>query len=172
MDARVSAQFRLFPRLALAMLAAAAVALAGCKKTSGDGSADAAALLDLGEGGEIVAIAAPDGGAGAGTSGPILHALGIITPVMNMPEWAPRDPATASDERKGAMRLGYLRRGDTAAVKPQLVKKSNCLEGWYELLPPPGSPPGTTGGFVCGKDGTLDPDDKGLAAGRCLTTTG
>jgi hypothetical protein len=170
MDARVSAHFRLFPRVALPMLAAAslvavaAVGLAGCKKTSGDGRADAAALLDLGEGGEIVAIAAPDGGAGAGTSAPTLHALAIITPVMNMPEWAPRDPSTASDERKGAMRLGYLRKGDTAAVKPQLVKKSNCLEGWYELLAPPGTPPGTTGGFVCGKDGTLDPDDKELAA--------
>ena len=99
----------------------------------------------------------------ARAAAPILHALALITPVMNVPEWAPRDPSTASDERKGAMRLGYLRKGDTVAVKPQMVKKSSCLEGWYELLPPPGSPAGTTGGFVCGKDATLDPDDKELA---------
>jgi hypothetical protein len=48
-------------------------------------------------------------------------------------------------------------------VKPQIVKKSSCLEGWYELLPLPGAPPGATGGFVCGKYATLDPNDKELA---------
>ncbi len=162
MDARVSAHLRLSSRVALATLAAAVavIPLAACKKKPADGSADAAAALDLDGAGEIVAIPVPDGGSSA--AAPILHALALITPVMNMPEWAPRDPSTASDERKSAMRLGYLRKGDTVAVKPQLVKKSSCLEGWYELLPPPGSPPGTTGGFVCGKDATLDPDDKEL----------
>ncbi len=163
MDALVSSHFRLSSRLALAWLAAAAVALGGCKKKSADGGADAAALLDLDGGAEIVAIVVPDGGAGAGVAAPMLHALALITPVMNVPEWAPRDPSTASDERKSATRLGYLRKGDAVPVKPQLVKKSNCLEGWYELLPAPGSPSGTTGGFVCGKDATLDPDDKELA---------
>ncbi|HTB78850.1 MAG TPA: L,D-transpeptidase [Polyangiaceae bacterium] len=163
MDARFLAHLRLSPRVALAMLAASAVAvvpLSACKKKAAEGSADAAAALDLDGGGEIVAIPVPDGG--AGVAAPILHALALITPVMNVPEWAPRDPSTASDERKSAMRLGYLRKGDTVAVRPQLVKKSSCLEGWYELLPPPGSPPGATGGFVCGKDATLDPDDKEL----------
>jgi hypothetical protein len=163
MDALASAHLRLLRHVALAMLAAAAVALGGCRKKSGDASADAAALLDPDGGGEIVAIAIPDAGAGAGAAVPIVHALALITPVMNVPEWAPRDPSTASDERKGAMRLGYLRKGDTAAVQPLLVKKSNCVEGWYELVAPQGSPPGTTGGFVCGKDATLDPDDKELA---------
>jgi hypothetical protein len=158
----LSTCLRLACRVALAMLAATAAALGGCKKLP-DGSADVGSLLDPDGGGEIVAIVSPDGGAGVDAAGPVLHALALITPVMNVPEWAPRDPSTASDARKGAMRLGYLRKGDAVAVKPQLVKKSSCLEGWYELLPPPGSPPGTTGGFVCGKDATLDPDDKQLA---------
>jgi hypothetical protein len=152
---------------------AAAVALAGCRRKSPDGSTDAASLLDPDGGGEIVAIAASgcdvdggrttDGGACADTASPMLHALALITPVMNVPEWPPRDPSTANEARKGAVRLGYLRKGGTVAVKPQLVKKSSCLEGWYELVSPPGSPPGASGGFVCGKDATLDPDDKQLA---------
>src|SRR4029077_725908 len=39
----------------------------------------------------------------------------------------------------------------------------NGCDGWEKLFPPPGRPPGTTGGFVCGKDATLDPGDKELA---------
>jgi hypothetical protein len=163
MDARPSTPLRLSIRVALAMLIAAAVALGGCKKKSPDRSADAGSLLDPDGGGEIVAIASPDGGAGESAAGPMLHALALITPVMSAPDWAPRDPSKASDARKGTTRLGYLRKGDAVAVKPQLVKKSSCLEGWYELVPPPGGAPGTTGGFVCGKDATLDPDDKQLA---------
>jgi hypothetical protein len=162
MVTRLPTHLRPSYRVALAMLAAAAVVLGGCKNRSPDRSADAASLLDPDGGGEIVAIASPDGEGGADAAGPMVHALALITPVMNVPEWAPHDPSTASDARKGAMRLGYLRKGDAVVVKPQLVKKSSCLEGWYELLPAPGTP-GTTGGFVCGKDATLDPDDKQLA---------
>jgi hypothetical protein len=162
MDAPASTHLRLFPRMALVMLATATLALGGCKKSSADGSADGGiALLDPDGGGEIVAIPVSD--AGAGAAAPTLHAVALITPVMNVPEWPPRDPSTASDERKGAVRLGYLRKGDTVPVKAQLVKKSNCPEGWYELLPMPGSG-AATGGFVCGKDATLDPDEKELAA--------
>jgi hypothetical protein len=163
MDVRVSKHLGLSPRVALAILAVATTVLSGCKKAPADGAAEGGlALLDADGGGEIVTIATPD--AGASAAAPLLHAVALITPVMNIPEWAPRDPSTASDERKGAERLGYLRKGDTAAVKPQMVKRSNCPEGWYELLPPPGSAPGATGGFVCGKDATLDPDDKERAA--------
>ena len=160
MDARVAAHLRLLP-LVLAMLAATVV-LGGCKRRVFDPGVDAGAVLGVDGGGELVAVAGSDGGTVPGGSSPILHALALITPVMNMPEWAPRDPTTASDERKGAMRLGYLRKGDTVGVKPQVLKKSNCVQGWYELLPPLGSPPGTSGGFVCGKDATLDPDDREL----------
>jgi hypothetical protein len=71
------------------------------------------------------------------------------------------------------VRLGYLRKGDTVAVKPQMLRKPSCPEGWYELRAPPGSPAGSTGGFVCGKHVTLDPDDKELAsAPRAPNMTG
>src|SRR5271170_4386241 len=102
MDTRVSAHLPLSARLVLAMLTAAAMALGGCKKKAADGGAGAASLLDPDGGGEIVAIAVPDGGSGAGAAAPMLHALALITPVMNVPEWAPRDPSTASDDRKSA----------------------------------------------------------------------
>ncbi len=162
----VSSHHGLPSRVALAALAAALLAGAGgCKKKPADGSADGGiALLDPDGGGEIVAIPVPDAGAGATGAAPMLHAISLITPVMNIPEWPPKDPSTASEERRAALRLGYLRKGDTVPVKPQIVKKSSCLEGWFELLPPPGSPAGASGGFVCGKDATLDPDDKELAA--------
>ena len=128
------------------MLAAAAMALGGCKKKADDGVSGARALLDPDGGGEIVAIDVPDAGAGDSAKSPVLHALALITPVMNAPEWAPRDPSKSSDDRKGVIRLGYLRKGDTVAVKPRLVKKSSCLEGWYELLPMPGPRRGPPGG--------------------------
>ncbi len=145
------------------MIAALPGALAGCKRTAAEASADASPRANMDEGGEIVAIAAPDAGPGAGAASLMLHALALVTPVMNEPEWPPRDPLKASDERKGTVRLGYLRKGDTVAVRAQLQKKANCPEGWYELLPLPGSPAGTTGGFVCGKQATLDAGDKDLA---------
>jgi hypothetical protein len=80
-------------------------------------------------------------------------ALEAITPVFNVPEWPAKDPSKTSEERAGAVRLGYLRRGSSVAVKPQLVKKTNCPEGWYEL---------ETGGFVCGKLVTSDSEHKEL----------
>jgi hypothetical protein len=132
-------------------IVAAASAASGCTKKSA-GAADAA-LSDADAGVEVVALALPDGG--SAESGATLHAVGFVTPVMNEPEWAPRDPSKASDERKGVIRLGYLRKGDIVAVKPAILKKSSCVEGWYELL---------TGGFVCGKYATLDASDKDLAS--------
>jgi hypothetical protein len=127
-----------------------------CKRSAAPAAADAAALLDS-DAGEVVAIQLPDAGAGAEAgASPVIYALGLITPIMSEPEWAPHDAAKASDERKGVIRLGYLRKGDRVAVKPQVVKKQSCLEGWYELLPP-------AGGFVCGKYATLDASDKELA---------
>src|ERR1700733_6594360 len=59
MDARLSAYLRLSLHAALAMLAAAPVALGGCKKKPADASAGT--LLADG-GGEIVAIHVPDAG--------------------------------------------------------------------------------------------------------------
>ena len=144
--------------VARSLLPLFALALAGCKHNPAQ-DADAAVDPDAGE---VVSIAIPDSGAEAGAP-PVIYALGLITPIMSEPEWVPHDPSKASDDRKSVIRLGYLRKGDKVAVKPQIVKKSSCLEGWYELLPLPGAPPKTTGGFVCGKYATLDPEDKELA---------
>lgn len=91
--------------------------------------------------------------AGTSKEEPRVIALEQIVPVINMTEWPPKDPTKASEERAGAMRLGYLRRNTSVAVKPKVIKKSNCPEGWYELA---------TGGFVCGKYVTTDPEHKDL----------
>jgi hypothetical protein len=148
------------PLLAAALTLAA---IAGCKHASPEAAADAQVDLEGGAS-EVVAIAMPEAGADGSVAGsPTIYATQLITPIMSAPEWPAHDPSKASEERKAVVRLGYLRKGDKVAVKPTLVKKSSCLEGWYELLPLPGAPAGTTGGFVCGKDATLDPDDKALA---------
>ncbi len=142
------------------MLVAPAIVFGACKKKP-SGETGAAHLLEPDGGGEIVAIHVPDAGGETAVAGPTLHALTLITPVMSEPDWPAKDPAKATDARRGVFRLGYLRKGDTVTVKAQMVKKSSCLEGWYELLPAAGS---TTGGFVCGKDATLDASDKALAS--------
>jgi hypothetical protein len=147
----------------LAALAVCAAPFAACKHKPAGDVAVTSATVDP-DAGEVVALAMPDAGGGdAGAPGPTIYALGLITPIMSEPEWVPHDPTKATEERRTVIRLGYLRRGDKAVVKPQIVKKSSCLEGWYELFPLPGAPKGSTGGFVCGKYATLDPNDKELA---------
>lgn len=83
--------------------------------------------------------------------GPRIGALAQVTLVMSDMEW-PRDDARRSDKSsgKGAVRLGYLRHGARAPVHPEKHVKSNCQEGWYELV---------AGGFVCGRYATLDLND-------------
>lgn len=83
--------------------------------------------------------------------GPRIGALAQVTLVMSDMEW-PRDDARRSEKSsgKGAVRVGYLRHGARAPVHPEKHVKSNCQEGWYELV---------AGGFVCGKYATLDLND-------------
>ena len=99
----------------------------------------------------ITTVESIDAG-GAGKEARVI-ALDLITPVFNIAEWPAKDPSKTTEERAGAVRLGYLRRNASVAVKPKLIKKQNCPEGWYELA---------TGGFVCGKMVTTDPDHKDL----------
>ncbi|MBX3221794.1 MAG: L,D-transpeptidase [Labilithrix sp.] len=100
-----------------------------------------------------VTVEAIDAGADADGSTPRIAALDLVTPVFNMTEWPAKDPSKTTEERQGAQRLGYLRRGQVLAVKPKVVKKGNCSEGWYELA---------SGGFVCGKSVTTDLASKEL----------
>ena len=147
---------RSIPPLTHALLASAVAfaALAACKHPApaaaagapgpGDGASDAGQIVQL-------APPAPDGSA---TPTIRISAIESPTPISNRPEWPPRDPTKASDERMGVVRLGYLRKGDVVEAKPQILAKPNCSEGWYELA---------TGGFVCGKSVTRDLNAKELA---------
>jgi hypothetical protein len=152
------------PLLALLVLATSSPVLAGCRKTGPQGAADASAAFAAeadGESPTAAADAALDDG--AATPPAMLHATAFITPVMSEPAWAPRDPPKAGDDRKVAVRLGYLRKGAAVAVQAGTVQRPSCAEGWYELVAPPDAP-GATGGFVCGKHATLDADAKDLAS--------
>lgn len=84
--------------------------------------------------------------ADAGYDGPRIGAMALVTIVMSDMEW-PHDDARRSDKGKGAVRIGYLRHGARAPVRPEKHVKANCPEGWYELV---------GGGFVCGRYATLD----------------
>lgn len=47
-------------------------------------------------------------------------------------------------------KLGYLRRGGRVPVVGEPIKNDDCSRGWYSVL---------GGGYVCGNDGTTNPDD-------------
>lgn len=91
--------------------------------------------------------------ADAAPAGPTLYAFAVQAPIFSASEWPPKDPTKAEESRKGVIRLGYLRKGERVVVKPGVITKSNCADGWYELV---------SGGFVCGKFATLDPEHKEL----------
>lgn len=82
--------------------------------------------------------------------GPRIGALFMVTPVMQTMEWPPGPKDGKHHKQAGTgVQRGYLRRGAIVAVKPGVTVKSNCREGWYELV---------DGGFVCGKHGTPNLD--------------
>jgi hypothetical protein len=83
-----------------------------------------------------------------------IAALESPTPICSAPEWPAKDPTKAADERQGVIRLGYLRKGDVVDAKPELVQRTSCAEGWYQLV---------QGGYVCGKFATTDMNAKELA---------
>jgi lipoprotein-anchoring transpeptidase ErfK/SrfK len=79
--------------------------------------------------------------------GPVIGALFPQTPVMSDMEW-PKDPDKEKNKEKGgAVRIGYIRQGAKVPVIPEPHPKSNCKEGWYELV---------QGGFVCGRYASVD----------------
>jgi hypothetical protein len=100
------------------------------------------------------AFAAPrDAGAGMqdAPSGPLIAGLFPQTPIMSDMDWPIRDDARRETRggaaRRGAVRLGYIRQGGTVEVVPEAHPKTNCPDGWYELI---------SGGFVCARYATLD----------------
>ena len=79
--------------------------------------------------------------------GPYLGALYPQTPIMSDMEWPKRDEDGNIKKDKGAVRIGYIRQGQKVPVNAEPHPKSNCKEGWYELV---------QGGFVCGRYASLD----------------
>ncbi len=86
-------------------------------------------------------------GDGGDWTGPKIAALESPTPIFSKMEWPAKDPSKASEDRRGTIRLGYLRKGAILPVKGEPTKSTSCAEGWYELL---------AGGYVCGKFVTTD----------------
>lgn len=134
-------------------LIALLTATTGCRRKDATADADAGEESADSGAGELEAIEAGTASADGGVAGPQIAALLAVTPVFSATEFPPKDPTKASEERQGVYRLGYLRRGQLMTVKPNVIKKSNCAEGWFELA---------SGGFVCGKYATTDLSHKEL----------
>ena len=129
-----------------ALLVLALGLTAGCK-SHGEAGDDAGITETMSGDAGPVTVERFDAGSSAANATPQVAALDQTTPVFNIMDWPAKDPSKTSEERAGAQRLGYIRRGAVVAVKPNVTKKGNCTEGWYELV---------SGGFVCGKFVTTD----------------
>jgi hypothetical protein len=101
---------------------------------------------DEGDAGVPTLIATP------AVDGPKFYPFVFNVPVFSAPEWPAHDPSKATEERRGVVRLGYLRWG-SSVVYTRTFPSPSCSEGWYELA---------SGGFVCGRFGTTDPEHKEL----------
>jgi hypothetical protein len=103
---------------------------------------------DAGDGASAAQIKALEDLDAGSYTGPYVFALFMHTPVMSDMEWPARtEEDRKKQEEKGIVRLGYLRQGSKVPVNAEPHVKPNCPEGWYELL---------SGGFICGKHGSLD----------------
>lgn len=143
-------------RIAGGVLCALLVACKGHEATTGSpdaGADDAAPAVEAVTGPSI------DAAAPAPPDAKKVIAIASPAPIFSASEYPPKDPEKAADERKGVVRLGYVRNGESVAVKPDVLKKANCPEGWWELL---------DGGFICGKFVTDDPNNAELAKGKGL----
>jgi hypothetical protein len=110
----------------------AASAAPGASATS-DASAATAAAVDAGP---------------APYAGPWISAIALQAPIMSEMEW-PNDKKGDREIKPTSAHIGSLRYGEKAPVIAEPHKKSNCVDGWYELV---------AGGFVCSKYATLDMD--------------
>jgi lipoprotein-anchoring transpeptidase ErfK/SrfK len=132
----------------LALSAALSVA---CGENRHPGVAAPAAASDSGHADAPTApLAHGDAGVATADGGPLLGALFFQTPIMSDMEWLPKEDARdrgKRGEKDSVARIGYIRHGGKVPVIPEAHPKSNCLDGWYELV---------AGGFVCGKYATLD----------------
>lgn len=103
------------------------------------------ATLNSGDAKDGGSVAMKD--AGVTYDGPTIGALFMQTPVMSDMDWPKEAEKREKGEKPSVMRIGYIRQGQRVPVIPEPHLKSNCKEGWYELV---------QGGFVCGKYATID----------------
>jgi hypothetical protein len=84
----------------------------------------------------------------AAYSGPYVGATVMTAPVFSEMEWPPSDTRRAKENPDNhSVRLGYIRQGEKTPVILPAKEKSNCKDGWYQLV---------AGGYVCGKYVTTD----------------
>ena len=113
-------------------------------------AASPATAAPASQGGAIVDGGPTDGGdAGPEWTGPYLYALFAATPIMSDMDWPVRGDQLRPGERQRSIRIGYFRQGQRLPAFPEAHVKPNCPEGWYELV---------SGGFVCAKFATLNPN--------------
>jgi hypothetical protein len=79
-------------------------------------------------------------------AGPYAGATVMTAPIFSEMEWPPSDAKRATSENR-SVRLGYIRQGEKTPVILPPHEKSNCKDGWYQLV---------AGGYVCGKYVTVD----------------
>jgi lipoprotein-anchoring transpeptidase ErfK/SrfK len=140
----------------------ASIGAAACARDSGTGARDAAPVARLVDAAPavdpeveeaehrraLVALAHELYDAGK-WDGAMLGATGFVTSVLSAPLW-PED-ADGGDEQTA--RVGYLRHGARVPVIPEPIVNDSCPDGWFELA---------GGGFVCGKNASLDPKNPGV----------
>jgi hypothetical protein len=157
--------FRIMRRILLATSVVSLFAAAACGESQSTAPAPAPQpgspaprdTANAGSASDAGVAAKEDLDAGNEWTGPWAGALFMSTPIMSDMEWPrPHDDDSAAakkkreregDARDKVVRIGYLRRGGKVPVLPEAHKKSNCEEGWYELV---------SGGFVCGKYASID----------------
>lgn len=132
----------------LALLGAAGTMLVACSQTE-TSEHSATSVVEGGQEPKLIAMHGTDA-AGIVDAGPVnlIGALFMQTPIMSDMEWPLPEGSTKRDpDRERVVRIGYMRRGAKVPVMPEAHRKTNCTDGWYELV---------AGGFVCGKYATLD----------------
>jgi hypothetical protein len=116
----------------------------GAAAPRADASAPSSAAAGIGDAGALATGANLD----AGTyDGPTIAGLFLASPIMSEMEWPIRPDQLRPGERQRSIRVGYVRQGQRVPVIAEAHRKSNCTDGWYELV---------QGGFVCGKYFTFD----------------
>jgi hypothetical protein len=128
-----------------------ALSACGASRTKADGTQASASAADAAP--DTSSTGATNAGASAGDggsqpyAGPWVESIILQAPVMSEMEW-PNDRKAERENRVSTTRLlGYLRYGERTPALAEPHRKSNCSDGWYELV---------AGGFACGKHVTTD----------------